>query len=97
MRRVLSFDYVIEHPDLPWLPTESEKVAAFEALDMGRSLMPVRVYRGAAGGARRYFPLRDASGAGLCAAPCSSTPIPATTPRPRSVRGGTGTRSSGRH
>ncbi len=56
MRRVLSFDYVIEHPDLPWLPTESEKVAAFEALDMGRSLMPVRVYRGAAGGARRYFP-----------------------------------------
>ncbi len=56
MRRVLSFDYVIEHPDLPWLPTEPEKVAAFEALDMGRSLMPVRVYRGAAGGARRYFP-----------------------------------------
>ncbi len=56
MRRLLSFDYVIEHPDLPWLPTESEKVAAFEALDMGRSLMPVRVYRGAAGGARRYFP-----------------------------------------
>ena len=56
LRRVLSFDYVIEHPDLPWLPTEPEKVAAFEALDMGRSLMPVRVYRGAAGGARRYFP-----------------------------------------
>ena len=56
MRRVLSFDYVIEHPDLPWLPTEQEKVAAFEALDMGRSLMPIRVYRGAAGGARRYFP-----------------------------------------
>ncbi len=64
MRRVLSFDYVIEHPDLPWLPTESEKVAAFEALDMGRSLMPVRVYRGAAGGAA-LLPARDARGAGL--------------------------------
>ena len=56
MRRLLSFDYVIEHTGLPWLPTESEKVAAFEALDIGRSAMPVRVYRGAAGGARRYFP-----------------------------------------
>ena len=56
VRRLLSFDYVIEHPELPWLPTESEKVGAFEALGIHRSLMPVRVYRGAAGGARRYFP-----------------------------------------
>ena len=56
IRRLLSFDYVIEHPALPWLPTESEKVGAFEALGIDRSLMPVRVYRGAAGGARRYFP-----------------------------------------
>ena len=56
LRRLLSFDYVIEHTGLPWLPTEPEKVAAFEALDIGRSLLPVRVYRGAAGGVRRYFP-----------------------------------------
>ena len=56
VRRLLSFDYVIEHPGLPWLPTEPEKVGAFEALGIDRSLMPVRVYRGAAGGARRYFP-----------------------------------------
>ncbi len=56
LRRLLSFDYVIEHPGLPWLPTEPEKIAAFEALGIDRSLMPVRVYRGAAGGARRYFP-----------------------------------------
>ncbi|MXX72824.1 MAG: hypothetical protein F4Y73_13305, partial [Gemmatimonadetes bacterium] len=56
VRRLLSFDYVIEHPGLPWLPTESEKVAAFEALGIDRSLLPVRVYRGAVGGARRYFP-----------------------------------------
>ena len=56
LRRLLSFDYVIEHTGLPWLPTEPEKIAAFEALGIGRSLLPVRVYRGAAGGARRYFP-----------------------------------------
>ncbi len=56
VRRLLSFDYVIEHPGLPWLPTEPEKVDAFEALGIDRSLLPVRVYRGAAGGARRYFP-----------------------------------------
>ena len=56
VHRLLSFDYVIGHPDLPWLPTESEKVDAFEALGIHRSLLPVRVYRGAAGGARRYFP-----------------------------------------
>ena len=56
MRRLLSFDYVIDHPDLSWLPTEAEKTAAFEALGIGRSAMPVRVYRGAAGGVRRYFP-----------------------------------------
>ncbi len=56
VRRLLSFHYVIEHPGLPWLPTEPDKVSAFEALGIDRALMSVRVYRGAAGGARRYFP-----------------------------------------
>ena len=55
MRPLLSLDYVIEHSDLPWLPTEHEKVAAFEALGIERGLLPVRVYRGAAGSTRRYF------------------------------------------
>ena len=36
LRRLLSLDYVIEHTDLPWLPTEQEKVAAFEALGIER-------------------------------------------------------------
>ena len=58
MRRLLSLDYVIEHSDLPWLPTEAEKVSAFEALGIGRSLLPVRVYRGAAGETRRHFPVK---------------------------------------
>ena len=58
LRRLLSLDYVIEHSDLPWLPTEREKVAAFEALGLDRALLPVRVYRGAAGTTRRHFPVK---------------------------------------
>ena len=58
VRRLLSLDYVIEHPDLPWLPTEPEKVAAFEALGIERTLLPSRLYRGAAGDTRRYFPIK---------------------------------------
>ena len=57
MRRLLSLDYVLEHPHLAWLPTEPEKVGAFEALGIERRLLPQRVYRGAAGNTRRYFPL----------------------------------------
>ena len=58
MRRLLSLDYVLEHPDLPWLPTEPEKVDAFETLGIERRLLPSRLYRGAAGSTRRYFPLK---------------------------------------
>ena len=58
MRRLLSLDYVLEHPGLPWLPTESEKVGAFEALGIERRILPSRLYRGAAGNTRRYFPLK---------------------------------------
>ena len=58
MRRLLSLDYVLEHPGLPWLPTETEKVGAFEALGIERRLLPSRLYRGAAGSTRRYFPLK---------------------------------------
>ena len=58
MRRLLSLDYVIEHPDLPWLPTESEKVAAFEALGIERALLPVRVYGRDGRETRRYFPVK---------------------------------------
>ena len=58
LRRLLSLDYVVEHADLPWLPTEPEKVAAFEALGIGRALLPSRLYRGAAGDTRRFFPVK---------------------------------------
>ena len=57
MRRLLALDYVLEHPRLPWLPTETDRVAAFEALGIERGILPQRVYRGALGGLRRFFPL----------------------------------------
>ena len=58
MRRLLSLDYVIEHPSMPWLTTEAERVAAFESLGIERGLLPVRVYQGAVGNTRRYFPIK---------------------------------------
>ena len=58
MRRLLSLDFVLEHPRLPWLPTEREKVGAFEALGIERRFLPLRAYRGAAGNIRRHFPLK---------------------------------------
>ena len=58
VRCLLSLDHVIDRADLPWLPTEAEKVAAFEALGIERALLPVRVYWGAAGDTRRRFPLK---------------------------------------
>ena len=58
LRRLLSLDYVLEHTGLSWLPTELEKVGAFQALGIERRLLPSRLYRGAAGNTRRYFPLK---------------------------------------
>ena len=58
MRRLLSLDYVIKHPHWAWLPTEAEKVSAFEALGIPRLLLPQRRYRGAVRGSLRYFALK---------------------------------------
>ena len=58
MRRLLALDYVLGHPGLPWLATEAEKVATFEALGIERRVLPQRTYRGAAGNLRRHFHLR---------------------------------------
>ena len=58
LRRLLSLDYVLEHPGLPWLPTETEKVRAFESLGIERRHLPLRVYRGAVGETRHHFRLK---------------------------------------
>ena len=56
-RRLLSLDYVLDRPQLSWLPTEEEKLACFARLGVPREDLPFREYRGAdnVGRTRRYF------------------------------------------
>ena len=54
--RLLSLDYLVERPRLPWLPTAAEKVGAFEAAGIARELLPSRLSGGWAPGRVRYFP-----------------------------------------
>ena len=58
MRRLLSLDFVLEHPGMGWLPTEAEKVEFFEGLEVDRRLIPRRIYYGAVGAQKRYFALK---------------------------------------
>ena len=58
MRRRLSLDFVLEHPGLPWLPTEGEKVEFIEEIGLPSRLMPRRIYYGAVGAQKRYFALK---------------------------------------
>ena len=58
LRRLLSLDYVLEHSQLPWLPTEPEKVAFFDLLGVDRRRLPHRLYHGADGNQTRYFALK---------------------------------------
>ena len=57
MRRLLSLDYVLDHQDLAWLPTEPEKVAYFRRLGLSAATLPRREYRGPSShrSTRRYF------------------------------------------
>ena len=55
-RRLLAFDYVLEHRDRPWLPTEDDKVTALTAVGVPAAVLPQRVYAGRQGrGLTRYF------------------------------------------
>ena len=56
LRRLLSLDYVLEHPRAAWLPTEDEKVNALAAAGISKTLLPHRLYQGAVGVQVRYFP-----------------------------------------
>ena len=58
LRRLLSLDYVLEYPELSWLPTEPEKVGCFESLGIDRRRIPHRLYQGAVGKQTRYFALK---------------------------------------
>lgn len=57
-RRLLSLDYIIDHPHLPWLPTEQEKVAHFQSLDVPLASLPQRVFKGAVAPTVRYFAIK---------------------------------------
>ena len=57
-RRLLSLDFVLDHPDLPWLATEQEKVACFEQFGIDPELLPKRIYYGRAHGRVRYFHIK---------------------------------------
>ena len=58
MRRLLSLDFVLEHPGMNWLPAEPEKVEFFEKLGLPRRLIPRRIYYGVVGNQKRYFALK---------------------------------------
>ena len=58
IRRLLSLDFVLEHPGLNWLPTEGEKVEFIEGLGVHSNLIPRRIYYGAVRAQRRYFALK---------------------------------------
>ena len=58
LRRLLSLDYVIEHPELEWLPTEEEKVWYCGDIGIPKDRLPKRIYTVAAGAVTRYFPLK---------------------------------------
>ena len=58
MRRLLSLDFVLEHPGMNWLPGEPEKVEYFEKLGLPLRLIPRRIYYGVVGNQKRYFALK---------------------------------------
>ena len=58
MRRLLSLDFVLEHPGMNWLPTEAEKVEFLEEIGVDSRLIPRRIYYGAVGAQKRYFALK---------------------------------------
>lgn len=57
-RRLLSLDFVLDHPNQGWLPTEQEKVQALEALKIPKRLFPRREYAGRAAHVSRYFAIK---------------------------------------
>ena len=50
LARLLSLESVLEELDLPWLPTEPEKVEAFESLGIAKRVLPKRAYGRQSGG-----------------------------------------------
>ena len=58
IQRLLSLDFVLQHPAMNWLPAEPEKVEFFEKLGLPLRLLPRRIYYGVAANQKRYFALK---------------------------------------
>ena len=60
LRRLLSLEYLIEHPDMPWLATEGEKVQAAAARGVPHEALPTRLYEGKDGSSttRQFAPAK---------------------------------------
>lgn len=58
IRRRLSLDYLLEHPEQPWLTSEQEKVAVFDDLRIPRQAVPHRYYTSNKAFCVRYFALK---------------------------------------
>ena len=59
LRRLLCLDYILEHPEQTWLPTEADKAAYFERRGIAPDTLPQRPCTGPFAGrpARRYVAL----------------------------------------
>ena len=86
MRRLLSLDFVLEHPGMNWLPAEPEKVEFFEELGLPLRLIPRRIYCGMVGNQKHYFALKLPLPWTLKSSPLP-TSIRATRRIPNSTRG----------
>ena len=77
MRRLMSLDFVLEHPGMNWLPTEGEKVEFIEGLGVHSNLIP-------GGFTTARFALRDAILRSSCPLPVALE----LSPSPMSIRDG---------
>lgn len=55
IERLLGLDYVLEHREEGWLPTEPDKTSACESHRIARDAWPHKVYEGAGEPTTRYF------------------------------------------
>ncbi len=60
LRRLLSLEYLIEHPDMAWLASEGDKVQAAAARGVPAEALPARVYEGQDGSSttRQFAPAK---------------------------------------
>ena len=56
LRRLLSLDYLLEHPAASWLPTENDKVNTLATAGIAKAVLPHQLYQAAVGVQMLCFP-----------------------------------------